>query len=27
VALEWPVWRALISVDGTEVASEICTTT
>jgi hypothetical protein len=26
VALEWPVWRALIAVDGNEADSEICTT-
>ena len=25
VALEWPVWRAIIAVDGAEVASETCT--
>jgi hypothetical protein len=27
VAVEWPVWKALIVVDGAEVASEVCTTT
>ena len=27
VALEWPVWRAVIAVDGAEVASEMCAAT
>jgi hypothetical protein len=27
VALEWPVWKALIVVDGVEVASELCSAT
>lgn len=26
VAVEWPVWRALIAVEGTEVASGLCAT-
>jgi hypothetical protein len=26
VAVEWPVWKAVIAVDGSEVASEVCVT-